>query len=83
MNNEICRYIIFKLKNKKILRFSLDCLESDQIDQDQMNEEVIFINNYTITENQYYEDAFNDILKYKKIKLPDIQYAIVKYVIAE
>ena len=48
-----------------------------------MNEEVIFINNYTITENQYYEDAFNDILKYKKIKLPDIQYAIVKYVIAE
>lgn len=76
MNNEIYRYIIIKLKNNKIFRFYLDCIEDCEI----ISDEFIFMNNYFITENQYYEDAFNDVIKYKKIKLSDIKYAYVKYI---
>lgn len=76
MNNEIYRYIIIKFKNNKIFRFYLDSIEDCEID----NNEFIFMNNYFINENQYYEDAFNDILKYKKFKLVDIKYAYVKYI---
>jgi hypothetical protein len=74
MNYEICRYIIIKFKNNKVIRSYLDCIEDYIINK----EEFIFMNNHLITENQYYEDAFSDLISYKKIKLRDIKYAYVK-----